>query len=678
MQCIPKEIADKLRDSLEKGEIGTEQISKMLPEEKAALKKILEDVVAEKIGVKVSPEEVSKIGEIAKKIDTAQKKLGEDLGNPEKLQENLEFWKAKKEMNDYLMSKNPTPTLRIATGTAGRAAMLFSVKSPILNIGSNIEIGFSEALTRRIAGGRLRGADNGLAVDYVKMVNKIYQETGYDISRMMDITDVGSAGERVLGEGVVHAQGPGTYRKVVRDIAEDIVFKQLMGAPDVAFSSAHFADSVNLNSMKMSKGNKVKAKEIMTDAMRIEPKTPEGEVLRQQAILDAQTATWTDKSWASKITENLRKEFNRASGDVRLGDLLFPFIKTPANVIATGMDYAGAGIPKAMYKLYKAVKSGELGNKQVIQSITKDLVRSGLGITGAIMLTSQLKDEDFVGAYDPARYQIEQLRGSNYNAIRIGNKWISADWLGPLSIPVTAMMYARKYGEKGWGERIFQYGKGVGSGILNLPVISDIYDYVKSNAFKQNQSLEEMTGATVDYLSSQVYSRIVPSFMSDLAKSFDDKERKATNWFESIEAKIPGLRQTLPEKKNIFGETIKGEPAWSDILFGARIKTDKETPIIIELNKVSMDTGKGINFTDWDKSSSKKLAQFKEKIGEEKYNEIKLLYGSKLKQKIEKEIKTSEYKKSDPEGKLKIINTLDTETMNEMFKRYNFEYKSND
>lgn len=657
--CIPKNRIAELKASLEKGEITAETIAKMLPEDKQALKSILEDVVSDNLGVKVSSEEVAKISSLSKDIDSAQKTLGDNLGNPSKTKENIDFWKAKKQMDDYLMSKNPTNLLRVATGTIGRSAMLFSVKSPILNIGSNLEVGFTEALSRRIAGGALKGTDNKLAVDYVKMVNKIYQETGYDVSRMVSISDTGAMGERVLGEGVVHAQGPGKIRAITRFVADDIVFKQMMGAPDVAFSSMHFADSVNLNALKMAKGNKTEARIIMEDAMRLEPVTPEGELLRTQGILDAQTATWTNKTWASNVTQKLRSVFNEVSGDVRLGDILFPFVKTPANVIATGMDYAGVGIPKALIKAYKAFKGGELKNPQVLQSISRDLVRAGIGLTGAVMITSQLKDEDFVGAYDPARSQIEQLRGSNYNAVRFGNKWISTDWFGPLSVPITATMYARKYGKQGWGERIFQYTKGVGSSITNLPVISDVYDYIRSATFKDNQDLKGMAGDTFDYVSGQVYSRIVPSFMSDTAKVLDSKERQTGTGLQSIQAKIPLLRNSLPEKKNIFGESLKTEPAWSTILFGSRVKTSQENAMISEINRVSQKTDKSVTFTDWGKSSSKTLTDFKKKVGESGFNDAKIKYGQKLKQELENTVNSSSYKKSSDEEKLKMINGMD-------------------
>lgn len=670
--CIIPERAAELKASLQNGEIDAEAITKLLPEEKAALKTILENIVTEELGIKVSPEEVKEINKLSEKIDIAQKELGGDVGNPLKEKENIDFFFAKKKMDDYIQSRTPSNRLKVTTGTIGRGMMLFSLKSPILNIGSNVEIGLAEALSRRASGLQLKGADNKLAVQFVKMANKVYQKTGYDLSRMTAINDIGGGGARVLGE-MVHSQGPGKIRKAGR-IIEDIVFKQLMGAPDVTFSSAHFADSVNLNALKLAEGDQKKAAEIMLDAMRLEPQTPEGTILREQGIMDAQKATWTDTSWASRVSEGIRKILNQVSGDIRAGDYLLPFIKTPANVIATGMDYAGLGIPKAAFKAYNAFKTGDLKSKQVMTSISRDLVRSGFGLVGAVLIASTLDDDDFVGAYDPKRAQIESLRNSNYNAIRVGNKWISTDWLGPLSIPVTAMMYARKYGDTG-AERTFQYSKGVLASALNIPGVGDIYDAVKTNAYKKNQSLEEMTGETTNYISSEVYSRLIPSFFSDVAKAVDPKVRQSVKGVESIKAKIPFLSKTLPPKLNIFGEEIIGEPAISDILFGARVKTSKETDLIREISNVSNSTDKGISFTDWDKSTSKQLAQFKKKVGDDKYKEAKVYYGQELKKLLNTETNKSSYKKLTDEEKLKIINDQDTEAINKIFKRYGFKYK---
>lgn len=676
--CIPKDLAQQMKERIKKGEITPDVIDSMLPNEKEALKSILEEYVSEKMKVSVSPEEVAKIKELADNIDQAQQKLGGDLGNPERMDENLAFFEARRKMEDYLASRMPASNLKVLTGTIGRGTMLASLKTPLLNIGSNFEIGFTEALSRRLASGQLRGTDNAMALDYVKMANKIYQKTGYDISRMTSLTDTGTSGERILGQ-TVHAQGPGAIRKYGQ-IVEDVIFKQLMGAPDVAFASVHYADSINLNSFKMAKGDKALAKEYMADAMRLEPKTEEGQALRDQAILDSQVATWTNRTRASRVSEGIRKILNDVTGDARAGDFLLPFVKTGANIIATGMDYAGGGALKALVKTAVAIKKGEIKSPEYMRSVSRDLVRSGLGIVGALVITSQLQNEDFVGAYDPKRSQIEQLRNSNYNAIKIGNKWVSTDWFGPLAIPVTAMMYARKYGNNP-SEQVFQYGKGVVSSVTQIPGIKDIFDYTKSNAFAGNQTLDQAIGATGKYVVDQLASRLVPSISSDLAKALDPVMRDSTGSgingiINPIKAKIPGLSQTLPEKRNIFGEPIKGEGPISDILLGSRVKTSLENPVVTEVSNVSNDTGKGISFTDWSKSSSKQLEQFKQRVGDAKYNEAKLKYGQELKSQLEKAFSNPQYQKMTPEDKLKVINAQDTDAMNKVFAQYGFKYKA--
>lgn len=654
-----KSMLDKIRNL---GEMGV-----LTPQTEKAF---LQDLVSDRLGITVTPEEIAIIDKRAKAIDLAQEHLGPNLGNPNFVKENLEFFKAKKAMDDYLISLNPSSRLKVVTGTIGRGMMLASVKSPLLNIASNIEAGFFEAITRRAATQALRGADNKLAIRYVKMVNKIYQATGYDLSRMQALSDTGASGRRVLDD-TVHSQGPGYIRKAGR-IMEDTVFKQLMGAPDVAFASSHFADSVNLNAASIAKNAK-HAAIIMEDAMRITPQTPEGELLRAQAIMDAEVATWTNDGWASKISIGIRKLLNQATGDLRGGDYLMPFVKTPANVIETGLDYAGVGFIKAMAKTFKGIRTGTLGDKQTRDAIFRDVMRAGLGLTAAFLITLSLDDDDFVGAYDPDRKQIEALRNSNYNAIRIGNKWVSVDWLGPLSVSVSSIMYARKYG-KNKSEAIFQYAKGGASQLERLPGVSTIADYFRNNETK-NKTLKENLTEAGGYAAKEIFSRLVPSVISDVARGIDDKERKTSGVKEELQAKIPGVRESLPEKSNIFSEPIKTEGFLSTLLFGRRVTTSKETALIKELNRVSTANDKPLNFTDWEKSNSAQLIQFKEQVGGEEFKKARLRYGELLREKLESKINSSKYKDLSEAEKLKVINSADSEAQTQVFKEWNFKYK---
>ena len=656
---VYKNVTDKIN--------ALKDLGVLTPESKKAF---LEDLVSDKLGIRVSPEEVAQISTKAERISKAQKAVGDNLGSINDQSGTMEFFKAKKEMDEYLESVSPASQLKVSTGTIGRGMMLASAKSPLLNIGSNIELAFTEALSRRIASGQLRGANNKAAIEYVKMVNKVYQETGYDISRMLNVSDSGTSGQRVLGD-TVHSGGPGMVRKVGR-VVEDVVFKQLMGAPDVAFSAGHFADSVNLNSMKMAKGDKTLASSMMEDAMRIQPKTEAGEILRSQGILDAQTATWTNSTWASKTSEGIRKIFNDVSGDARVGDYLLPFIRTSANFVATGMDYAGLGAFKSIGKAVKVFKSKGEFDPQTLQSITRDLVRSGLGLTGATVIASMLDDDDFMGAYDPGRAQIEKLRNSNWNAFRVGGKWFSTAWLAPLAVPVTAMMYARKYG-KTKPEMIYQYGRGVANQVLDIPGLSDARDYFKSVAYKKNKTLEEATGETGDYISGEIASRLIPSISADLAKALDPYERETKG--HPIKAKIPFVRETLPIKTNVFGEKMEGDSAAVDILFGSRVRTDKDNEVLKTLREVGEAVDKNINFTDWDKSSSKNIELFKNRVSPEKFEKAKNQYGELLKNELNSYLKSSAFNASSDEDRYNKIIGLDSKIMKRVFLQNGFFMK---
>ena len=225
-----------------------------------------------------------------------------------------------------------------------------------------------------------------------------------------------------------------------------------MTTPDVAFGNFAFADANNIISSRLAKGDSKKATEIFKDATLLNPKTPEGKIARLESIMSARRATYTDDSWSSKFALKTRELLNYVPG---LGDILMPFVKTTANVAQLGAEYAGVGFVKGTFKgvrLGISKMKGEAIDKQAVVSAFNDIVRTGLGMTAAYTIVSQIEVDDFMGAYDPARVGIDQLSNTAYNAIRVktpfGTKWISVDYLGALAPSVVGMLYAKKYGKK--------------------------------------------------------------------------------------------------------------------------------------------------------------------------------------------------------------------------------------
>ena len=80
-----------------------------------------------------------------------------------------------------------------------------------------------------------------------------------------------------------------------------------------------------------------------------------------------------------------------------------PFVKTPANVVATGIDYAGGGAVKTLIDTVNTVRGGNIKSKAYMHKLGRDLTRAGFGITAAVVIASNLDKDDFSGAYDPSK-----------------------------------------------------------------------------------------------------------------------------------------------------------------------------------------------------------------------------------------------------------------------------------
>jgi len=666
--CIPKEIATKLK----------QQFKAKKPLTNEELRRKITSLVKSKYNAELSFENSSKIIDLSSKVKKAIKKLGGEsgIGDLAKEADQIEYFKADIELNKYLKELDPSSDLAVATGTIGRGAMLASVKSPIMNTIGNLTNTIAETLVRRLRSASFNVpeqiANSKVSKDYFAMASRIFNETGVDISRMTDIGDIGAGGQRVLGKDTISAVGKGSIKWLGRKV-ENGVFKGMLGYMDNWTASFNFADSALVQSTKIAKGDAKLAKDIMEDAMKLKPSTPQGQIVRAQAVLDANVAAFTNRSKLSAAAEGARDVLNKLTGDARAGDWFMPFVKTPANVIATGVEYAGGGYIKGLYKLTSGIKNGTLKDPQIIREIADTISKAGIGSLAAVGLSSMFKPDDFVGAYDPKRQQIEQLRNSNYNAVRIGNKWISVEYFGPLAIQLTAAMYAKQ----GIGsEKINKYGEGIKSALLETPGVDIVTDAVKNAIFSKDKSLEDIGIDTSKKAINEISSRLVPGIVLDIAKAIDPYERDTKGSFMGgVQAKIPGWREGLPAKQTVLGDKIKTESPLSTILFGARVKTDRATNVINEVNKITTSQGKGSSFTDWNKTTSKQVSQFKDKAGEVKFKEAVVKYGQGINTELEKLFKNPKYQKMTDAEKLDQINIQDDQVRDKIFKMYRFTYK---
>lgn len=615
----------------------------------------IDDLVSDAEGVGINPEELKKISALTKDLEA--------LFNQNQADPPVAYWVKRAELYKYLYSLSPSKQIAILFSTIGRATMLASIKSPVVNIESNIVQGALQALERRISTATVTGANNDYAVEYMKKVWEIYQKSGYDITRMQSLTDE----RKILGEEIVHSEGKGYLRAYGRFV-EDIVFKQLMGAPDVAASAIAFADSANNNSTKLAKGDKAKALAIFKEATQIKNKySPEAEIVRNQAISDAMYATWTNRGGFSDLSLGIRALLNKFSGGVRLGDQIMRFVKTPANVIQANVESAGGAIIIAGVKLPEALRQLKDGNKQPMMDLARMATRAGIGFTFALMLAFQFDPDDFVGDWEllsDKQRALNKLKNAPYNAVRIGGKWISLDYLGPLGAAFVGIMYARKYGP-------VHYARGFGSQILRVPGLREVSNLIETmkKTFQQNdmkKSTETITNDLLNYMRAN----IVPAFVSDIARGIDPFERKTDKGVLSkLQASVPGWRQGLPQQRStVTGEAIKGEGIASTILFGGRVKTAQNSKLIDEISRLEK-SGEGPTIADITVSSSR-MRELSNRLDPEEMQEALGFYGKIYSRFATKIIDLKGYKRINDEEKKKILNELRKDALDATVAKY--------
>jgi hypothetical protein len=606
-------------------------------------------VVKKRGGKPLTETEARILGEKAGRVSSLEGKangLSDMLNNKEGV---LEYLTAVSDLRIYVQSLNPAHVLRVMTELIGRATMLFSIKSPLLNIESNTLQGLMQVIEKRIANKQIKGIASGRITEYMKFAVKVFDKTGIDITRMIDAADARSGIKKVLGETRISAAGPGPIRAVGR-FYEKWIFRRTLGVPDVVASSFHAADTANLGATLIARSEglageaaKARADELFNDTLSLTPKTPEGAILRKQAILDAEYATWQNKSRASDVSLKIRDAINTATGDLRLGDLNIPFAKTPANVISAGIETAGGGLFSGLYKIKKAFSDKTLNaidRQNVVKSATRSFIRAGIGLTVAMVIASLLDEDDYIGIYalDAKERRIQQMSGGGENMIRIGGKWVSLEYFGALGVPIAGIMSARKYGSGSILDKAFRYIQGTGTQILRLPGINEVRNMITkiTTDLSLGMTPGEMLEETKNDILGMIKSRTIPGIVNDIANATDETMRETSgNIFAQIQAGIPGVREGLPVRLTVLGEEVPTTGA-GQLFFGARIKEDQDSPLKVFLaeNRLSISVPS--------KTTKIKVSGFPEgrqMTASEYYNYVKYS-GEKIKIRLEQRLES--------------------------------------
>lgn len=629
----------------------------------------IETKVKEKLGIALPKETAKAFIQTARELDTLSRQRDE-MGNPVDA-----FFAKKDELERMRNSHTPTSRTKVLISTIGRANMLTAPSTSVLNVVSNSLNYGAENVVRKV-GNILEGKTNDNIVSkdlkdkYRAKAWKVFWETGYDMSFMSSLLD-----ERLYkGESISHSEGDGAIRAVGR-WSEKYVFSRLISTPDIYVKSViGFTDYVGNEATDIAykeglTGDKAKARadELFKDAIKIEPETEQGKQIRAKAQTDALILTFQQDTKFARMLLDVRNAINKGTGDIGIGDILSPFIKTPANIISMGFDAAVGPFasPVNLIGALNDIKAKNYRSARVLQA-AKQTTTATLAYTVIALLASMLIDDD---DYIPDYAQLTQkeraavrAKGGSFGSIKVGGEYISTDFFGPFEMPLVTFLNTRRT-----GNLIKGIAGGVASKAIDAPVLKDILG--SSEAIKEmTTSKDDIISAIGENVANAAITRLTPNALNTMAKIIDGKERKTNTVAEKIAARIPFVRNQLPERLSVATGEAQEIQRLNTLLLGSRGKYEETAPLATEISRLA-SAGVAVNIVDPTRSGE--LA----KLSDEEKSRIQDMFATEFAKKASKEIARPSYRRKSDEDKKDALDDVRKSVVSDIKRKYRNQLK---
>ena len=353
--------------------------------------------------------------------------------------------------------------------------------------------------------------------------------------------------------------------------------------------------------------------------------------LRNAGEQEALYRTFQDKTVLSDAAIGVRNALNKAHiGDIGAGDIMLPFAQVPSNLGARAIEYSPAGLGVAAADFINMIDSARKGEftaaqqAKAVQGVGRALTGSGMiAIAAAGALRGWLKvtgddddkNKDALGkthGLDGTQLNISaalrDLRGESAQW-QAGDQLLSIGFLDPLNAQLTtgALIADDIRSEAGVtaGRVLGNSLSGALQSVLDTPVMSTFQDVATNYEYSGASTPGgKMMDAAQKYAANQL-SSVIPNSLRGIAQGLDDTERNAYSsdnvWQQAVDnakASIPGLRETLPAKADVWGNPVKNEGGIRNFMNRninpGNITTYKTDAVSSEIEKISEATGESL------------------------------------------------------------------------------------
>lgn len=153
---------------------------------------------------------------------------------------------------------------------------------------------------------------------------------------------------------------------------------------------------------------------------------------RSIALQEAQRNTYRDASELATALNKLSRQ-NKAAELIVEG--LFPFKKTPVNILKRGIEYSPVGLITASVQAAKDLRAGRINASQYIDRLSAGLTGGGIALLGIALASREMLRAGSSGDDDKDKYE-EYALGYQDFSLQIGNHSYTIDWMAPAVMPL--------------------------------------------------------------------------------------------------------------------------------------------------------------------------------------------------------------------------------------------------
>lgn len=460
-------------------------------------------------------------------------------------------------------------------------------------------------------------------------------------------------------------------RKMFR--GEDGLSRAVQGIGDLNSRALDYEDVIfNRSAYVDSFAQALQAKGVTAAEAHAGTRAADVEAARAYAIEEAQKATYRNTTALSEALS----QFGRYEGDnpvKRAGsfvaDALFPFRKTPANILTTGLDYSPVGLAKGVKEAMLDVKSGKCTAADAVDSIASGLTGTGILALGAYLAAEGLLH---VRAGDDDKEEaFEKSMGKQDYAIQIGNKSYTLDWAVPAAMPLFAGAAIMESVRKGGGtfDALVDSLLGMQDVVLETSMLSSLNDLVSNISYAKSKPMY-----LIDRAASSYAGQYIPTIGSKVASVFDDTVRKSyvekgsgqvasdVNYFlQGAAKKVPGARNQLQPMVDMWGNEVSNgsapERVFQSFLSPGFLKAQDNSPATQEIRRLAKATGDSTVYPAAAEKSYTVKGETRTLTGEE-YTRYAKAMGQTRKDLVEAAVKLPAYKSMSNAEKVDYIQNV--------------------